>query len=70
MDDIRDLLSIPIDLNGHWEEEVEDHLIRQMAMADFLNGKISYADYEEVLFETKIDPIDCFNHWKEGYRLL
>jgi hypothetical protein len=49
-----------------WEKEVERMIIRTYATRDFLEGTISFDEFEEVLDFTGLDPIKCNEDWVNG----
>ncbi|MBD0268566.1 MAG: hypothetical protein ICV77_09760 [Cyanobacteria bacterium Co-bin8] len=50
-----------------WEGELNNMLIRAQATGDFLAGRISPADFEDILSSAGIsDPFELAARWEEG----
>ena len=51
---------------GAWQEAIGAMLRRSAATSAFVSGNLSPADFEEVLFETGVEPGVAAKAWENG----
>ena len=51
---------------GEWQEAVGAMLRRSAATSAYVSGNLSPADFEEVLFETGVEPGIAAEAWENG----
>lgn len=52
--------------SGEWQEALGAMLRRSAATSAFVSGNLSPADFEEVLFETGVEPGIAAEAWENG----
>lgn len=55
--------------NSEWQEAVGAMLRRSAATSAFVSGHLAPADFEEVLFETGVEPGIAAEAWENGNTL-
>ncbi|MFB2977410.1 hypothetical protein [Microseira sp. BLCC-F43] len=75
LDNFEYFLSMPVQTTPYqcqkeFEYEVELMVIRQKALSELIQGSISLAEFEEVISECGIDPIEAEENWTQGLSLF
>jgi len=75
LDNMEDFLSMPVQISPYqcqeeFEYEVDLMIIRQQALSDLVQGKISLSEFEEIIFECGIAPIEAEQNWTQGLSLF
>lgn len=73
--DLYDYLATPViwSPNASPEEmdiEIDSMLARSLATREFLDGNLSYDDFEMALDQYGVNPIEAHAHWEDGYVMM
>jgi hypothetical protein len=75
LNNFEDFLSMPVQITPHqsseeFEYEVELMGIRQKALSELILGKMTLSEFEEIISECGVDPVEAEENWMQGLSLF